>query len=257
MDAWNRPSVVALYAAETELFPPEKSVLEAVRDRLAGSKMLDLGVGGGRTTVHFAPRVREYWGVDYSESMIAACRARFAGRPERMFFALGDAADLSGFPDGAFDFILFSFNGLDSLSPEDRPRALGEIRRLARPGGLVCLSTHNIWNLRRHFSLWHRLRRPWMFPRSGIEWFRLRWRVNPRERIRRTVARGHAFVNDGAHDFGFRTYYVDPVRQAEELEAWMKGLRVFALTDGRELQAKDSWRDPKEAWLTYLGEVVK
>jgi ubiquinone/menaquinone biosynthesis C-methylase UbiE len=40
-------------------------------------KMLDIGVGRGRTTMHFAQAAEEYWAIDYSEEMIAACRERF------------------------------------------------------------------------------------------------------------------------------------------------------------------------------------
>jgi ubiquinone/menaquinone biosynthesis C-methylase UbiE len=40
-------------------------------------KMLDIGVGRGRTTMHFAQAAEEYWAIDYSEETIAACRERF------------------------------------------------------------------------------------------------------------------------------------------------------------------------------------
>ena len=35
--------------------------------------MLDIGVGTGRTTMHFAGLVKEYVGVDYSSALIQAC----------------------------------------------------------------------------------------------------------------------------------------------------------------------------------------
>jgi ubiquinone/menaquinone biosynthesis C-methylase UbiE len=40
-------------------------------------KMLDIGVGDGRTTMHFAQAAEEYWAIDYSQVMIAAYRKSF------------------------------------------------------------------------------------------------------------------------------------------------------------------------------------
>lgn len=47
------------YAASTELQPPEKAILDRLRDQLRQMKMLDIGVGGGRTTMHFAQAAEE------------------------------------------------------------------------------------------------------------------------------------------------------------------------------------------------------
>jgi ubiquinone/menaquinone biosynthesis C-methylase UbiE len=57
------------YAASTELQPPEKAILARLRDRLRQMKMLDIGVGGGRTMMHFAQAAEEYWAIDYSEEI--------------------------------------------------------------------------------------------------------------------------------------------------------------------------------------------
>jgi ubiquinone/menaquinone biosynthesis C-methylase UbiE len=69
--------IIDEYAASTELQPSKKAILDRLRDRLRQMKMLDIGVGGGRTTMHFAQAAEEYWAIDYSEEMIAACRERF------------------------------------------------------------------------------------------------------------------------------------------------------------------------------------
>src|SRR5437867_4307321 len=78
---FERERVVRAYERESELQKPEEVVLTMLRDRLKEMRMLDIGVGAGRTTFHLAPLVKEYIGVDYSQKMIEACKRRF---PERM-----------------------------------------------------------------------------------------------------------------------------------------------------------------------------
>jgi hypothetical protein len=51
------------FAAYGGLKDWEEPILELLRSEgLAEMRMLDLGVGGGRTTVHFAPAARDYHG---------------------------------------------------------------------------------------------------------------------------------------------------------------------------------------------------
>ena len=52
-------AVVRRYSDANELFGAERAILDIVRDDLPQWRMLDLGVGVGRTTLH-APLVREY-----------------------------------------------------------------------------------------------------------------------------------------------------------------------------------------------------
>jgi hypothetical protein len=46
---WNRKDIVGAYAAVTELQAPERTILALLRRELAGMKMLDIGVGAGRS----------------------------------------------------------------------------------------------------------------------------------------------------------------------------------------------------------------
>ena len=102
--------------------------------------VLDLGVGGGRTTIFLSSDERRYIGVDYSREMIEVCRSKFPALP---FYVL-DASDLSIFDAGQFDVIVFSFNGIDYLYPDGkREQCLKEVSRLLRPGGKFIFSVHN------------------------------------------------------------------------------------------------------------------
>ncbi len=131
-------SVVSHYAAATDLLPPERYLFE--RFLRPGLSVLDIGVGGGRTTAYLAKDARRYVGVDYSDAMIGACRKRY---PD-LEFAVADASDLSRFGDGEFDLAVFSFNGIDYL-PDDasRRRALSEMRRVTKGDGKLIISSHS------------------------------------------------------------------------------------------------------------------
>lgn len=98
-------------------------------------KMLDIGVGAGRTTHYFAHLTKEYVGIDYSENMIKVCREKFQNYPKKISFEVCDARSLKFFEDSYLDFVLFSYNGLDYMNHEDRLRVLREIRRATKEGG--------------------------------------------------------------------------------------------------------------------------
>ena len=92
-----------------------------------GMAVLDLGVGGGRTTSYLSRVASRYVGVDYSEAMIRACRRKFPN----LNFLLADASDLSAFEDASFDAVVFSYNGLDCVVPDQkRHRCLRECWRV-------------------------------------------------------------------------------------------------------------------------------
>jgi ubiquinone/menaquinone biosynthesis C-methylase UbiE len=101
--------------------------------------VLDLGCGTGRTTGVLDEMGFEVVGVDVSEPMVSRARQLF---PD-IEFRSGDARDLQ-FDDERFDYVLFSFNGLDYVKPEgDRYVALREIWRVLKPGGTFAFSSHN------------------------------------------------------------------------------------------------------------------
>ena len=102
--------------------------------------ILDIGVGGGRTTPYLSQKASRYVGVDYSEEMVRTCRNKFPG----LEFMVADASDLSAFPDASFDAIVIAFNGLDYLFPnEKRRQCLRECGRVLRADGVLVFSSHN------------------------------------------------------------------------------------------------------------------
>jgi ubiquinone/menaquinone biosynthesis C-methylase UbiE len=227
---------VRQYADASELQPPEQTILALLQPELGSARMLDLGVGGGRTTIHFAPQTASYVGADYSTAMIDACLDRFDDQPYE--FRVADARELP-FDDRAFDFVLFSFNGIDYVSHEDRRRVFAQIRRVLRSGGKFAFSTHNLDNARSLLTF-----RPSRHPRAMLRQLKL-VRANPP--LRKIVSKQWTVLQDGALHGGLDTYYVRREEQLRQLaSAGFRDVKVFQL-DGNV--AREGATDP---WLYYL-----
>lgn len=140
---YNAPAVAAYYAALDYLTPCERLLFD--EHLKPGMAILDLGVGGGRTTAYLSSIAGRYVGLDYASEMIAACRKKFP----RLEFEVGDAADLTRFSSSSFDAVVMAFNGMDYVIPDEaRFRAVREIGRVLKPEGILIFSSHNprsIW----------------------------------------------------------------------------------------------------------------
>jgi SAM-dependent methyltransferase len=136
--AFSSARTVATYAQMAGLTPPEQYLFTEFLK--SGMDILDLGVGGGRTTAALRSLGGDYVGIDYSEAMVKAAREQHPGADIRE----GDASDLSAFEDASFDAVIFAFNGIDYLHPrEKRSRCFHECARVLKPGGVCILSSHN------------------------------------------------------------------------------------------------------------------
>jgi ubiquinone/menaquinone biosynthesis C-methylase UbiE len=249
--------IVQEYALCSNLYPPEEVILRIMLPHLPRARMLDIGVGGGRTTLHFAKWVSGYVGTDYSESMISRCRRRFAEYPDSVCFTTCDARSMEMFADASFDFVLFSFNGIDYASHEDRLKILGEVHRVGKPGAYFCFSSHNLNWLPNLLDLW-RVKR---FAPGGIRQMLFRWRV----RFLRNGGRGAArtrnlpylVLNDGAHRGQLLTYYIKPMDQLAQLKDLFSDIRVFSLTGAEISDPTVLEKVEEDDWLYYLCRVAK
>lgn len=243
---FDRPDVVRFYARQDHLQAGESAVLADVERDLPSMAVLDIGIGGGRTTVHFAPRARRYVGIDYAPRMIAAARRRFA----RESWTL-DVADARNLPHAnqSFDLALFSYCGIDYVDHADRLKVLGEVKRILVPGGLFAFSTHNLQRARellvgaRGEGRVKRLLR-------AVRRVRLR-RSNPP--IEELEAAPFAVINDGAFRFAAATYHIRPCAQVEQLErAGFRDIRILSSANGRALDGSCA-HTSTEPWLMYLA----
>ncbi len=98
----------------------------------SGDLLLDVGCGPGSITVDLASRVGRVIGVDLAEGVLKEARERAEG-VANVSFQAADVYDLP-FEDGAFD-VVHAHQTLQHLA--DPVRALREMRRVCRPGGIV------------------------------------------------------------------------------------------------------------------------
>ena len=274
-----RDDVVAEYASFDFVLWPERRIFEELRERLTSSRVLDIGVGAGRTTLQLVPIVEEYVGIDTSEKMIEACRERFGRAPGDPRFAVADVRDLEGFQDDSFDLVLFSFNGMDTVGDDDdRARSLREIHRVTRPGGLYCFSSHNLTFALAGFSVTRSvlnllLTRPTVAARHPREVVRVagaarRWgRINGSVRTLMRRGRGLVVEDRPRHEFStefyetddvirVEKYYIHPDEQRRELGSVGFGnIRLFT-PDGDEATQTSARHLSRSWWIYYLCEKV-
>jgi len=252
-DAYKTQDVVAYYSHLTDLQPPEESILNKLLPDLSRMAMLDIGVGGGRTTLHFAKWVKQYIGMDCSEEMVAACQTRFSRYPGHLSFMVADARSMPMFADRTFDLILFSFNGIDYVSHNERLRVLEEVHRVGKSGGFFCFSTHNIQSVSKKFALKHqRSRSLKRFIGKMGRWFLVRFVYNRHLGSTELNEARCATINDGAFRYQFRTHYIRPSAQLEQLTKYFTDVRIYSLADGKEVHQETELHRIDDDWLYYL-----
>jgi SAM-dependent methyltransferase len=154
---YNDPDVVAEYAHSNGWINlGEQAAVMSVAHVVRGKRILDIGVGAGRTISLLSLLSDSYVGVDYTPGQLQAARQRYP----HVDLRLVDARDLSQFDDGSFDFVFFSFNGIDCVDHDDRALVLSEMHRVLVPGGIVSYSTLNKGG--QSFG-----ERPWQLHRPG------------------------------------------------------------------------------------------
>ncbi len=239
-------SVVSSYI-NMRLQNPEVMIIVKHREFIAGRHVLDIGCGSGRTTAILKNLSSDYIGLDYSLEMVESCRKRFEG----VRFLHGDVRDMSEFKDREFDYVMFSFNGLDSINHEDRIKGLREIRRVLKQDGLFVFSSHN----RNHR---YAISRPKMkfstipYEQAGnfIKFFKST-RNRLRNKNHQVFNEQYAIINDVAHNYAMLTYYIDKVNQISQLED--VGLETIEMYDtlGNILNLDSD--DLESAWIYYVA----
>lgn len=246
-DLWERSDVVNFYANQSELFEPEKIIQQSLATVAPSIRMLDIGVGAGRTTAHFARQVKYYAGIDISEAMIDKCRSSFTSLGDAAFFKVMDATNLRDFEDGSFDFVLFSYNGIDNASHDDRAKILREVKRLLAPGGYFAFSSHNLAFFPRHYSL-HLSLNPWRSAKEVVKWI-LMFAHNGFPGKYRSVK--HAILRTRAYGFRLPQYYVHPEYQLQQLkELGFGSIRLLSFS-GKELSLSGKMNFDTDPWIYY------
>ena len=72
IQTYSNSSVVDHYEKAEGLMPPERVLFSKYAK--GGMDILDIGVGGGRTTPFLAEKASRYLGLDYATAMVEACK---------------------------------------------------------------------------------------------------------------------------------------------------------------------------------------
>jgi SAM-dependent methyltransferase len=213
LKTYNSASVVKWYKQLDTITLVERSVFENNKELIKQSSFLDIGIGGGRTTRYLIDKCKNYVGIDYSKEFVDNIKITFPKADLRFM----DARDLSAFNDNSFDFINFSFNGIDYVDLADRVKIFSEIYRVLKPGGVFFFSTHN----KGHESF-NRL--PWLNKKNNLitnfktfvklSFFILRHLNKKKEEV---YSNDYAIINDSAHNFNLLTFYTSPVFLKKQL----------------------------------------
>jgi SAM-dependent methyltransferase len=247
---YHAPAAVRHYRS-SELDAAETMALIAYQPAFAGRRVLDLGVGTGRTTRFLTPFASTYLGLDFSPHMVDAFKERQGGIP----VVLGDMRDLSRFDDASFDFVLAACNLIDAVGHADRLHVIEEVRRVVQPRGVFMFSSHNRcfrdalsgpklqWSRNPGTQAAH----VWRYARSLVNHARVR-------RLRQ-LAPEYAILNDPGHDYAALHYYVDRATARRQMTSM--GFRVLSEFDlmGRALGPDDDDRDTSS--VMYVTERVR
>ena len=251
------PSIVRYYTQLNRLQPAEKTILRLLKHQLPTMTMLDLGVGGGRTTQYFSPKVAKYIGVDYCPEMIAACQKRF-GRSQSnssISFHVADARNLSRFEDNSFDFILFSFNGIDYIPHGDRLTVFKEVCRVGKPGGYFFFSSHNLQGIEREFDWKKHLSFNFLSAYVNLVMFIFLRIFNRSFSYQKLQDLPYAILRDESHNFRLNTYYIRPEEQLKQLTSHFKQIKVYSWKTGLEITDEKVLKTNDDMWLYYLCVV--
>ena len=240
--------VVTYYAALNNLQKPEASILNNLKDALKNMRMLDIGVGGGRTTYYFSSLVKEYIGIDFSKNMVKICSENYPERENRAF-RICDVRSMEMFEDNYFDFILFSFNGIDNLSHDDRLTALHEIKRVCKNGGIFCFSTHNLQSIDKLLKI-DFSKNPIIMAKRIVKYFLLRILNGNFEKLKK---KNFAMIDSGLFQFNFKRYYINPKEQILQLNCMgFNNIKVYRLADGKQVEDQFPLNTIRDSWLYYV-----
>ena len=217
---------------------------------IAGRDVLDIGVGGGRTTVYLAPLAGRYEGVDFSPVMVEHMRSSMPDISVRQ----ADMRDLGVFPDESFDFIFASDNVLDDVAHEGRLQTLAEFHRVLRSGGILAFASHNRMFEQAGSGPQLSLVRNPITQINKISLWLLQLSNHAKIGKMRVVTDEYAIYNDVGHDFSCLHYYIAQSAQRRQLTA--NRFSVVEVLDGfgRPLSAADAAEESPS--LMYIARKL-
>lgn len=247
-------AAVKKYSKQNFIFPEEKFLLNQMsKMKQRYFTFLDMGVGAGRTTVHFKDMCQNYIGIDYSESMIKYCSNEFRNVKNCDFFHL-DACNMHSVEDDSIDISLFSFNGIDYVSLEKRINILREVRKKTKNKGFFVFSAHNINYLPKLLKIYFP-KNPIKIPSAIYRYFGIRMfnDLNVWEQKNDFIQ-----ISDGdSNNFNLKTSYINPIFQINMLnENGFKNVKVI-LNEYESTSDQNVIENIDNPWIYYICQVEK
>jgi ubiquinone/menaquinone biosynthesis C-methylase UbiE len=118
-----------------------QKTLGPYRQRVVGSaagRVLEVGVGSGRNLPFYLQAAEEVIALDPSPKLLSMARAASAGASVRVRFLAGSAEEIP-LPSKSVDTVLTTWT---LCTIPDAVRALGEMRRVLKPGGRLLFVEH-------------------------------------------------------------------------------------------------------------------
>lgn len=245
LNTYSEGKVVKRYQESYGLLPQEQVILTEYEQFIRDQAVLDIGCGAGRTAPGLSSFTQNYIGIDYAKPMVDACQQKYPN----LRFLHADATNMPMFEDNSFNFVLFSFNGLDSISHEHRIQALREIYRILKPMGVFAFSSHNLDDKKRispweigEFSFINIGRVLVNIVRSLILHLKVR-----KHQIRTA---NYAILSDPLDGRGHLDYFITKQNQVKQLEEI--GFQDIKILD-RNTQFVDAQTpDQYSHWLYYI-----
>ncbi len=126
------------------IFESDTRILDSI---ITGKgRILDAAMGPGRHVKHFAGKGFEVWGNDFNPHMIEAAR-KYVGKGKAKF-TNHDMRNLSSMKSNYFDYVICMGASIGSVYRRaERQKAVSELARVAKKGGLVFIHAHNLFEL--------------------------------------------------------------------------------------------------------------
>lgn len=239
------------YARNEALHAAEEAVIKDIAAEIRGKRILDIGVGAGRTTKALRELSEDYVGIDYVREMVEHCREIHPG----VRFEWADARAMPHLADDSFDLVVFSCNGISMVDHDGRIAILKEVHRILAPGGKFVFSTYNR-DSENHANAFER---PWFqWTRHPIRLALRTGRFVAQSLLRRfnrfrykrhqIFHADYSIINDRCHDYATMLYYITVEGQLRQLASI--GFKPHpAIYDARGHRVTDSVLDDSMTFL--------
>ena len=151
----------------------------------------------------------------------------------------------------SIDFVLFSFNGIDNVDINDRDLILKEMKRVCRPGGHICFSTHNTLSVHNFYKINYN---------SGLRKLLLniirvlKFSIH-NFGIKNKLANDFLYINDPGYNWSLKQFYINPFYQKKILSSLgFKNIKLFNSVNGEETFDDHILSSPQNTWIYFLAE---